>query len=298
MKVRVGFGPGTTAAMGMGAETFWSILDTVEELRWDSIWFSERITGDLFDPIAAMSALAGRTKRIKFGTSVLALPERNPVLLAKQLATIDVLSGGRLIPAFGLGAEAIQFDPAERAARTEESVALMKRLWTDDNVTHEGQYFRVRGVSVHPRPIQKPHPDVWFGGHSKPALRRVARLGEGWLPSFVAAAEYRGKADVIRSLASEAGREIDNEHYGALVPYVPESVASPDVVLAAVAARRPGVDPNELIVTEGVKALRARLESFIEQGASKFVVVPALPPPDWSDELAQLREEVAVPLEN
>lgn len=284
--------------MGLDAETFWSIVDSCEELRWDSIWFSERITGDLIDPLAAMAALAGRTKRIKFGTSVLALPERNPVLLAKELASIDVLSGGRLIPAFGLGTEAVQFDPVERAARTEEAVTLMKRLWTEGSVTYDGRYFQVSDISIHPRPIQKPHPDVWFGGHSKPALRRVARLGEGWLPSFVTAAEYRGKADTIREMASEAGREIDPEHYGALVPYMADGRAEADAVLAAVAARRPQVDPHEVIVTDGPKGLRLRLEQFIEQGASKFVVVPALPPRDWSEELALLRDEVAAPLEN
>lgn len=284
--------------MGLDAEAFWSIIDACEELRWDSIWFSERITGDLLDPLAAMAGVAGRTKRIKFGTSVLALPERNPVLLAKELATIDVLSGGRLIPAFGLGTDVISVEPAERALRAEEGVTLIKRLWTETNVTHEGRYFQVRDLTLHPRPIQQPHPDVWFGGHSQPALRRVARLGEGWLPSFVTAAEYRDKADNIRRLASEAGREIDNEHYGALVPYIAEDSAVSDAVLSAVASRRPQVDPHDVMVTEGLKGLRLRLEAFIEQGASKFVVVPALPPADWRDELALLREEVAVPLEN
>lgn len=300
MKIRVGFGPGTAARLD--AETFWGVVDACEALRFDSIWFSERAASGLYDPLAAMAAVAGRTRKLKFGTSVLVIPGRNPVHLAKELATIDVLSAGRLLPAFGLGAdlpkerEVTGVARGELPARTEEAVTLIKRLWTEDEVTHEGRFFTVRALRLGPKPAQRPHPDVWFGGHSPAALSRVGRLGEGWLPSFLAPREYAALAAEIRRLAAEAGRAIDEEHYGALVPYLTDG-ADPGPVYDAIALRRPGVDPKEVVAPDGRDGLRAMLESFIEQGASKFVPVPAVPPRDWTAELAALREAVVTPLQ-
>src|SRR2546423_898971 len=215
MKIKIGFGLGTTAAAAVDGESFWSIVDTCESLGWDSLWFSERVSGPTFGPLAMMAFVAGRTRRLKFGPSVLVVPGRNPVLLAKELATIDQLSNGRLVVAVGLGApvpsehEVFGVDRKEAAARTEEAVALMKRLWTEERVTHDGPFHPVRELSLRPRPSQQPHPDVWFGGHSSAALRRTGRLGDGWLPSFVAPDEYKQKADVVRETAGSVGRGID-----------------------------------------------------------------------------------------
>jgi probable F420-dependent oxidoreductase len=305
VKIRVGLGLGTTASAGLGGEELASIVDACESLGWDSIWFSERLSMDVPDPLAAMAFVAGRTRRLKLGPSVLVLPGRNPVLLAKELATIDQLSGGRLVVAFGLGVRipsehnAFLVDPSEAAARTDEAVALIRRLWTEDGVTHDGPFYPVRDVTLRPRPVQQPHPDVWFGGHSHAAARRVGRLGDGWLPSFIAPGEYKSRADLVREVAAEAGREIDEEHFGALVAYVPvEAAADPGPIVDAFAARRPGLSPEEIIAMDGHRDLRARLEAFVEQGASKFVVVPLVPPVDWAAELSELRTAVASPLES
>jgi probable F420-dependent oxidoreductase len=300
MKIRVGFSLGTAARLD--AAEFWDVVDAAESLRFDSIWFSERAASGLHDPLAAMAAVAGRTRKLKFGTSVLVIPGRNPVLLAKELATIDVLSGGRLLPAFGLGAdlpkdrEVTGVARGELPGRTEEAVVLMKRLWTEDEVTHEGKYFTVRELRLGPKPAQKPHPDVWFGGHSPAALSRVGRLGEGWLPSFVGPAEYEAMANEVRRVAAEAGRVIDEEHFGALVPYLPEGTDGAGV-LDAIALRRPGVDPRGVVASDPDAGLRAMLEAFVEQGASKFVVVPAVPPKDWTAELDALRAHVVTPMQ-
>ena len=304
MKIKIGFGLGTTAAAAVDGESFWSIVDTCESLGWDSLWVSERVSGPTFGPLASMAAAAGRTRRLKFGPSVLVVPGRNPVLLAKELATIDVLSKGRLVTAFGLGVEdareqrVFAVERAEAAGRTEEAVALMRRLWTEDEVTHDGRYFHVRELRLQPRPVQKPHPDVWFGGYSRAALRRTAELGTGWLPSFVAPEEYRAKADTIRALAEAAGRTIDDEHFGALIPYVAErAVGDASPILAAIAARRPQADPRKLIVFESNGSLAAHVEAFIGAGASKFVLVPLVAPADWREELERLFEAVVRPLE-
>lgn len=303
MKVRVGVGLGIAAGAGMDADGFFAIVDACEQQRWDSIWFSERIGGGLLDPMAAMAAVAGRTDRLKFGPSVQVLPGRNPVLLAKELASIDVLSRGRLVAAFGLGSdvpgehEIFGVERRERAGRTDEATLLIKRLWTEDEVTHEGRYYSVRDLTLGPRPVQQPRPDIWFGGHSDAACRRVGRVGDGWLPSFIAPAEYKAKADIVRATAEANDREVEEEHYGALVPYM-ASEEGAETVLDLVARRRPEVDPREVIAVGGDDVLRERLESFIDVGASKFVILPVLPPADWVEELARLRATVADPLEN
>lgn len=303
MKIRVGFGMGVGAATGAGREAFWTVVDSCESLGFDSIWFSERVTGSIPDPLAAMAAVAGRTKRLKFGPSVMILPGRNPVFLAKELATIDVLSEGRLILAFGLGSEApgehgaLMVERSEAAGRTAEAVTLMKKLWTEESVAFHGNYFSIDGVSIGLKPVQEPHPDVWFGGRSKAAARRVGRYGEGWLPSFVTVDEYPALAGVVRSFAAEAGREIDEEHFGALVAYVPDG-RDPEALRSAVAARRPGADPADVLVLGGLKELRARVEAFMDKGASKFVVVPATAPPDWKEELGRIHQVIVEPLEN
>ena len=303
MKVRVGFGFGVSAASGLDAKTFWGVIDALEEQGWDSLWLSERATGDVAGPIAGLAAVAGRTRKLKLGHSVLVVPGRNPVLLAKELATIDLLSEGRFVAAFGLGAEEAKeretygVEKGTAGAMTEEAVVLMKRLWSEERVSHEGRFYRVRDVALRPKPHRRPHPDVWFGGHSKAALRRVARLGEGWLPSFIAPEEYRGLADTIRAGAAEAGRSVDDEHYGALVAYLgEESSAAADAFLALIRARRPEVDPRELIATSDTD-LREKLERFVAGGASKFVIVPLAAPQDWPRELARLHRAVVEPTE-
>lgn len=305
MKIKIGIGPGIGASAGLGAEGFWTLIDACESIGWDSLWFSERVGGDVLDPLAAMGAAVGRSKRLKYGTSVLVLPGRNPVLLAKELASLDVLSDGRIIPVFGLGSplpsehELFGVKRSERAARTDEAVELMVRLWTEDDVTFEGRFFTVHNLTLLPKPVQQPHPDVWFGGHSEAACRRVGRLGTGWLPSFVAAAEYKAKVELIKAEAAANDREIEEDHFGALLPYIPpggEEMA--ETVLSLVAARRKDVEPRDVIVTGGDDELRARLEELITQGGSKFVVLPVVPPRDWTDELQRLYDNVVRPLEN
>ena len=292
MKVRVGFGLGTQGLRRDGDLA--GIVDALEDLGFDSLWLSERITGGAPDPLAGMAFAAGRTTRLKFGTSVLVVPGRNPAVLAKELATIDVLSGGRLLPAVGLGTP----DPGERqawavaredrAAWFEEALPLLRRFWTEDAVDHEGARFTFRGVSVRPRPVQDPI-DVWLGGQAPSELRRTGRLGDGWLPSFLTPDEAATGRVVVEKAAADAGRTIDAEHYGALVPYVHGPL--PDPLAAALAARRPGIDPAAL-VPSGFEGLRRTLEEFVACDVSKFVVVHAGEPDEWDAELARLAEAV------
>ena len=165
-----------------------TVVDAVETLSFDSLWLSERITGQAPDPIVAMSYAAGRTSRLKFGMSVLVLPGRNPVVLAKELATLAVMSGGRLLPAFGLGVadgrehQAFGVERTERAAWFDEALAVMRACWRGEPVDHDGDRFHYEGLVVRPVPKRL---DVWLGGIAPSELRRVGRLADGWLPSFV-----------------------------------------------------------------------------------------------------------------
>jgi probable F420-dependent oxidoreductase len=289
----------------MDAEIFNDFIDSAERIGWDSIWFSERVGGDILDPLAAMSVAIGRSQRMKYGFSVLVLPGRNPVLLAKELATMDVLSKGRIVPVFGLGSplpsehEIFDVDPKERGRRTDEATKLITRLWTEDDVTFEGAFYSVKNFTLRPKPVQQPHPDIWFGGHSDAACRRVGRVGTGWLPSFIAPSEYKAKVELIKSVAAENGRELEEDHYGALVAYIPpgrEEAAEP--VLSVLQRRRSDLDAREVLAIGGDDALRGKLEELIAQGSTKFVVVPAVPPVDWGDELQRVYDNVVRVLED
>ena len=293
MKVRVGFGLGTRS-VSSDAERFSALVDTLEALRFDSLWLSEKVTDSCPDPLVAMAFAAGRTTRLKFGTSVMVLPGRNPMLLAEELATLDRLSDGRLLPAFGLG----QVDPAEqqafgvaredRAPVFDELLPLLRRFWTEDAVDHDGRFFRYEGARVLPKPVQDPI-EVWLGGIAPSELRRTGRLGDGWLPSFCTPDDVaRGRAEIDR-VAADHGRSIDPEHFGALVPYGIDGI--PDAVAALLARRRPGVDVHDVVAAD-LPSLRDQLERLVAVGASKFVVVPIGEPTSWSEHLAAVADAV------
>jgi probable F420-dependent oxidoreductase len=292
MKVRIGFGLGTRTALD--AEPFADLVDALERLGFDSLWLSERITGPAPDPLVGLAVAAGRTRKLKLGTSVMVLPGRNPALVAGEWATLDRLSGGRTLPAFGLGVadpaeqQAFGVERGERAAWFDEALPLLRRFWTEDHVDHDGPRFTFRDISVRPKPVQSP-PDVWLGGIAPSELRRVGRLGDGWLPSFCTAEQAADGRVVIEEAAGAAGREIDPEHYGALLFYARSGV--PDGLARIVAARRPGVDASDLVAV-GMAELRTTLERFCDAGFSKFVVVPLEDPPSWADELAEVGDAV------
>lgn len=292
MKVRIGYGLG--AQRGLTAERFNQMVDTLEALRFDSLWLSERVSGDAPDPIIGLSVAAGRTEKLKLGTSVQVLPGRNPALLAKELASLDVLSGGRLLPGFGLGvvnpAEQQAFGVAreDRSAWFDEALPLVRRLWLEDAVDHDGARFHYDGLRVLPKPVQQP-PDVWLGGKAPGELRRVGRLGDGWLASFATPDVCATSRPVIEEAAAAADRAIDPEHYGAMVFYSHGEV--PEPVRALIASRNPEADPDELVPST-LDALEHQLESYIARDFSKLVLVPLQEPADWRAELEPIAQRL------
>jgi len=304
VKIRIGYGLGTRTLTNDG-ESFGAFVDDLERLGFDSLWLSERISGEAPDPIVALAFAAARTTRLKLGMSVLVLPGRNPVLLAEELATLDRLSGGRLLPAFGLGVadpheqQAFGVERTERAKIFDEALPLLRRLWTEEAVDHDGKWFHYEGIQVRPKPVQQPL-DLWLGGIAPSELRRVGRLGDGWLPSFCTAADLAAAIPVIVDTAEAHDRAVDPEHFGALVIYCDGEL--PDALVEMVARRRPDLDDPSELVPRGLPALRARIEAMVEAGASKFVVVPLSEPrPDadgapWREELEAVAAELK-PLE-
>jgi len=299
MKIRIGYGLGTRTVTN-DAETFGRFVDDLERLRFDSLWLSERISGEAPDPLIALSYAAARTTRLKLGTSVLVVPGRNPVLLAKELATLDRLAGGRLLPAFGLGQadpheqQAFGVERGERAKMFNEALPLLRRLWTEDAVDHDGTYFHYEAITVRPRPIQSPI-EIWLGGIAPSEIKRVGRLGDGWLPSFCTADDVAAGIPVINETAAAHDRRIDPEHFGALIAYADGEI--PDVLAQFIARRRPDLDPAD-IVPVGIPAVRVAIEKMVEAGASKFVLLPLSEPSGdgWTPELERIAAELK-PLE-
>ena len=292
MKVRIGYGFGTQR--GFTAAGFNAMVDALEALRFDSLWLSERITADAPDPIIGLAVAAGRTERLKLGTSVQVLPGRNPALLAKELASLDVLCGGRFLPAFGLGiahpAEQQAFGVArgERAAWFEEALPLLRRFWTEDSVDHDGERFHYEALRVRPHPAQSP-PDIWLGGRAPVELRRVGRLADGWLASFSMPAECATGRATIEAVAAEHDRTIDPEHFGAMIIYSPGPL--PEPVVQLLASRSPDADPREL-VPGSLDELERRINEYVAVGITKLVLVPLHEPEDWPAELEPIAARV------
>ena len=298
MKIRVGFGLGTRSFTN-DHSTFDPFVDALEELEFDSLWLSERLGGECPDPLVGLAYAAGRTKRMKFGFSVMVLPGRNLAVLAKELASLDRLSNGRLLPAFGLGVAdvheqaAFGVDRKQRAKMFNEALPLLKRMWEDEPVDHQGDFYNYEGVDLLPKPTQQPM-DIWLGGAADVELRRCGRFGDGWLPSFCTPEMASDGWRLVNEAAEENERFMDPEHFGVLVPYSHGEL--PSSYKAILDRRAPGIDPQEIIPI-GQQGLRAQLERFVEVGASKFVPILVGEPDDWFAELEGVAE-VVLPIQN
>ncbi len=218
MRRRVELGvaiPQTRLDGAFDVEKLRGFLARAEALGVQSAWVVEQVLGSIrsLEPVALLTYAAACTERLRLGSAVLLTALRSPVHLAKSLATLDHLSGGRLTVGVGLGGNpriypAFGLQAARRAARFAEGLRLMKGLWTDERVTFEGEFFKLQNASMEPKPLQKPHPPLWFGGHHPNALRRAVELGDGFIGAgSVSTATFLGEVKLLKSLLEEAGRD-------------------------------------------------------------------------------------------
>ena len=222
----VGVGLGLMEFPFSHVREYWRWVDLCEAGGVDSIWQTDRLLSrePMLECMSVMAALAGRTRRLKFGMNVVSLALRDPVLLAKQCATIDMLSEGRLLPAFGIGSPrapewtALHIDTKTRGRRTDEALEIVRRLWREESVDFVGEHFRLTGASISPKPLRADLP-MWIGGGSQAAIRRTARFGTGWLRGPETPAEAGKIVAGIHAALAQTGRAIDDDHYAASFPF-------------------------------------------------------------------------------
>ena len=261
---------------------FWQWVDLCEDGGIDAVWHCDRLIAPepYMEPLTFLAALAGATERLGLGMDVVVLPFRDPLVLARQCATIDVLSGGRLRPGFGVGPvgvpewDATGRSTARRGAQTDEAIDLMRRLWAGGPVTYAGKSFHYRDAVIAPSPVQQPLP-LWIGGRSDAAVRRIARVGSGWFSGLATPEEV---APVIRDIASAcvaAGRSFPEANYGADFAFHIGSEDDPAVQEAVTTlARFTPHAPTDLIAVGSADAVAARIEAFHQVGVRTFALRP------------------------
>src|SRR5437588_8669636 len=195
----------------------WALVQRIEALGFDSLWTGDHVSfhNPLYESLTLLATYAPLTRRIRLGTAVYLLALRPPAVAAKITSTLDALSGGRLIFGVGVGGEnPKEFEVCgvphgERGARVSEAIEVVRTLWRDTPATFKGQFTQFSGVSLDPKPVQKPGPPIWIGGRSGAALARARRQGDGWLSYVVQPERYAESLDKIRAAAAAAGRALD-----------------------------------------------------------------------------------------
>jgi probable F420-dependent oxidoreductase len=281
VKVRIGLG--LAQLPFSDARAFWRFVERCEASDLDSLWQTDRLVSAVpqLEPLSVMAALAGATERLKFGMNVAVVSFRDPLVLAKECATIDFLSDGRLLPAFGVGpAIAPEWAATGRphagsGRRVDEALEIMARLWTGERLTFAGEHYRYADARIAPLPVQQPLP-LWIGGSSAAAIRRTARLGTGWLGGVQSPEQVGPVIAAIREASAVAGRPIDADHYGATIAFRFGSRDEPLVQATASRLARlgDGADPARHVAVGGAADILARIDEFREVGASKFVLLP------------------------
>ena len=269
---------GFSLANNQGIEDVQDILRLAaraEELGFDSVWASDHVfnsghvlqrIGDkpYYEPMTILSYVAATTKSVLLGTSVLVLPNHNPINLAKTAATLDVMSGGRLVLGVGVGAvenemEAMGSPYAERGAITDESIQVMKELWTQQDPSFQGRFHSFSGMKFSPKPAQNPHVPLIIGGSSRAAIRRAARLGNGWHPSALPLEEFSQKIQYLRERTKTSGRTSDE---------IPISVSA---AIRGQKGHALGTDPEEIL---------QKARSYEELGVQRIVISSNTRDPD------------------
>ena len=276
----------------------------VEELGYDSIWVTENISSGApsLECFTALSFMAANTSKLMLGPSVMLLPLRNPVLVAQTVASLDILSGGRVVLGVGIGEDTPDHavfggNARERASRSDEALEVIKRLWTEDSVTFHGKHYDMDDYRLVPRPVQKPHPRIHVGGGAATVVRRAGRFADSLIPVSKTPVEARAMFESAEQTARESGRDASAMtrvmHLFLCFADNAETAAS---VASGVFTRRynsetnvPADAPHLLGVPD---RMRDTLQSFIDVGVTEFVMNVVCPPEEALSQAERFAKEV------
>jgi len=300
--IKVGIGLGLWHHGMPDAATLLEYIDKAEAWGIDSVWLSDHLMGPRPEVavMPMMAAIAARTQRLKFGPSVMMLPLRHPITVAKEVATLDFLAPGRVIMAVGLGAdehEAAAFNVPlkQRGTMTDEGIAILRKLWAAPDVSHHGKYYQFEHVTIVPRPAKKI--DIWVGGRSDAALRRVARLADGWFASFVTPQEFAEGQAKIAAFAGVYGREDEEIEAGSIlfchVDADGQKARRDFAAFFAGNARRPPELMLERSAVGTPEECREVIQRYVEHGLTKYALWPACPPQQLLEQLAYYAQDIA-----
>jgi probable F420-dependent oxidoreductase len=277
-----------------------------EELGFDSLWTGDHVSfhNPLYECLTLLASYTGVTKRVKLGSCVYLLALRHPTVVAKITSTLDALSGGRLIFGVGVGGEnpkefeACGVPHRERGARVSEGIEVVRALWRDTPTTFKGRFTRLEGVSIDPKPVQKPGPPIWVGGRSDAALRRAAVLADGWVSYVVHAARFADSLRKIRSVAAEAGRSLDAFTPAHLVfVTVGRDYEAAKATWVRLLSKRYAQDFSPLAERYGIIGTREQcveqLGRFVDAGCRYFLMNPIVDREEQQEQLEVIASEIA-----
>src|SRR5436190_3644724 len=286
-------------------EEQFAIARRVDALGFDSIWTGDHVSfhHPLYESLTLLASYIGITSRVKLGVGVYLLALRHPTVAAKITSTLDALSGGRLIFGVGVGGEnPKEFEVCgvphgERGARVSEAIDVVRTLWRDTPATFKGRFTQFSGVSLDPKPVQKPGPPIWIGGRSDAALARAGRHGDGWVSYVVQPERYGQSLDKIRAAAAAAGRTLDRFAAAHLAfVTVGRDWESAKAVWAAALTKRYAQDFEPLARKYGIigtpEQCAEQLERFRAAGCNYVILNPIGPAAEEREQVERLAAEV------
>ncbi len=290
------------------AETIARVAERAEDWGLDSFWLSDHLLAPSpeLDVVATLSLIASRTSRMKLGPSVLLLNLRHPLMAAKSFASLDYLSGGRMVMAVGTGSNLADYaacgiSPDARGKRLDEGIEVLRTVWKDRQASYHGRFFNFDNVTIEPRPVARANNDfgtmdIWIGGRADSALRRTARLGDGFFASFQTPEEYESSMAKIRAYAVEYGRANARIESGLIL--LCRIASSREKALKEMqpmltAMGRGSEAFLERSVYGSAEDISAQMERYIAKGLDKFVLWPIAAPDSWDQQIELVGREIA-----
>jgi probable F420-dependent oxidoreductase len=285
---------------------FRTVAELAESSGYDSLWAGDHVSfhNPILDVTVALTCFAASTERVTIGAGVVLLPLRHPSLVAREFASLDYLSGGRVVLGVGVGGEggkdfeAVGIDPRERGARTDEAMLALRALFAGPEASFAGRFFGFDGVTIEPAPVRPGGPPLWVGGRSAAARRRAGRLGDGWMPIWVSAERFAAGLADVRRHAEAAGRDPDAIEAAVVCPALVGDAAGPR--LSAHLERRYGmaVEPHlvdRYCIAGPPEACAARVREYADAGAEHVILnIGCAPGEGLLDQAAQLASLLTV----